>query len=55
MAGESAFSQKATFPLNETTEEYPANVSQMYLYVEDSDITFSKCPARKELSDFRVL
>ena len=28
--------------LNETTEEYPVNVSQMHLYVEDSDITFSK-------------
>ncbi len=28
--------------LNETTEVYPANVSQMHLYVEDADITFSK-------------
>ena len=28
--------------LNETTEAYPVNVSQMHLYVEDVDITFSK-------------
>ena len=28
--------------LNETTDAYPVNVSQMHLYVEDVDITFSK-------------
>ena len=28
--------------LNESTDEYPVNVSQMHLYVEDAEITFSK-------------
>lgn len=28
--------------MNESTEEYPANVSQIHLYVEDVDSTFSK-------------
>jgi len=28
--------------LNESTDEYPVTVSQMHLYVEDAQITFSK-------------
>lgn len=28
--------------LNESSEQYPVNISQMHLYVDDVDIAFSK-------------
>ena len=31
--------------MNESTEAYPANVSQVHLYVENTDTTFAKALA----------
>lgn len=36
--------------LNQSSDEYPANISQMHLYVEDVDITFSKALAASAIS-----
>lgn len=36
--------------LNQSSEEYPANISQMHLYVDDVDATFSKALAASAVS-----